>query len=564
MIKLIVAIALLSSVCNSGIIDFGLVQTDWACASELQIGKAAIEPVLSTVVNFLKPYAPIPSTVVPTSYYLHIAFCHGKDASNVDQFTVGAVQSNGSTNTADIPCDSLSNLYRGTFALDQTPYKIISIGGKYLTISATFVVTLQAPIQPLDDSQAWYLHPDGHIISKKYPDYVLDVKDDLASRTQVIAWTQKVPAAQNQLWVTTGPSIQSQKASGLNLVADTVTNTNYPFVDFVSPAPVSVFSVPQFDIASLTDGLENMVWLAIVGGLIRNSQLINQGAQFITPAAFSSAINVNEQCAKANYPQIPPYLIDLFRNSKSARGFICETPDLLRPTKVAFFGFSLSGKDVSDLCPEGALFEATAPLLFANQPAVWTISAAYAISALSIGATLATVVDPDGAIIFVVTTSLLPPGVSLDPVTGRFFVTQKNLLVAGTYSLSVTTTDVLLGQTTSTVVIKLTEPVAVASASWADGPGLLGLSLLDLGFARTVTIHAAYVGGTRTIGGDGVWTVSISGGSPSWDGVITDLGNGQYSFSYKQNSLLNLYYTVTIKLNGQNIQGSPYTVLRLL
>jgi uncharacterized repeat protein (TIGR01451 family) len=51
----------------------------------------------------------------------------------------------------------------------------------------------------------------------------------------------------------------------------------------------------------------------------------------------------------------------------------------------------------------------------------------------------------------------LPPGVGLDPVTGRVYITNVGLLVAGTYTLTITTIDEFAGETTQPVIFEIDE-----------------------------------------------------------------------------------------------------------
>ncbi|MEQ9423635.1 MAG: putative Ig domain-containing protein [Cyclobacteriaceae bacterium] len=88
--------------------------------------------------------------------------------------------------------------------------------------------------------------------------------------------------------------------------------------------------------------------------------------------------------------------------------------------------------------------------------AIYDVEAAQPVDSYSDGNTLATVSDADGAITNAVLASgTLPPGTSLDPVTGEITVTDASALVDGSYTFDITTTDVNGETTTQTVTIDL-------------------------------------------------------------------------------------------------------------
>ncbi len=67
---------------------------------------------------------------------------------------------------------------------------------------------------------------------------------------------------------------------------------------------------------------------------------------------------------------------------------------------------------------------------------------------------LATVSDDDGNVVSaVVTSGNLPAGTAINAATGEITVNNESLLVDGTYSFEVTTTDAEGGITTQTVTI---------------------------------------------------------------------------------------------------------------
>ncbi len=80
------------------------------------------------------------------------------------------------------------------------------------------------------------------------------------------------------------------------------------------------------------------------------------------------------------------------------------------------------------------------------------------------------------SVVYAAGSATLPPGTALDPVTGRVYVSDRNLLVAGTYTINVTSTDVYSGQNNVPVVFTIgANPLPVelrtftARASGLDG-----------------------------------------------------------------------------------------------
>ncbi|PSR53277.1 hypothetical protein AHMF7605_06900 [Adhaeribacter arboris] len=89
-----------------------------------------------------------------------------------------------------------------------------------------------------------------------------------------------------------------------------------------------------------------------------------------------------------------------------------------------------------------------------HQPAVYTAVAARNVDSYTNGQSLATVADPDGAISTAqITSGTLPAGVAFNTTTGEFTVADKSLLVPGSYSFQVKTTDPLGGQSTPSVTL---------------------------------------------------------------------------------------------------------------
>ena len=90
-----------------------------------------------------------------------------------------------------------------------------------------------------------------------------------------------------------------------------------------------------------------------------------------------------------------------------------------------------------------------------NCPATYVVAAKEYIDTLVTGSKLATVSDPDGSITSATLVSgTLPAGTTLGS-NGTISVTSLSSLVAGSYPLSITTTDALGGTTTSSITIVL-------------------------------------------------------------------------------------------------------------
>lgn len=96
-----------------------------------------------------------------------------------------------------------------------------------------------------------------------------------------------------------------------------------------------------------------------------------------------------------------------------------------------------------------------------NCPAEYSIKTTKFVSQYQNGDVLATASDVDGGIISAALSGgALPPGTSLDPVTGALTVTNKSLLQAGNYSFVATTTDSFNKTTDSRVVLRMYAPNA--------------------------------------------------------------------------------------------------------
>ncbi len=87
---------------------------------------------------------------------------------------------------------------------------------------------------------------------------------------------------------------------------------------------------------------------------------------------------------------------------------------------------------------------------------VYTVTPGETVDSYTNGEVLASVVDLDGGVVSAeVTTGTLPPGTSIDPITGEITVTDSTLLVAGEYTFDVTTVDGEGNETVHTLTISL-------------------------------------------------------------------------------------------------------------
>ncbi|AIZ62597.1 hypothetical protein PK28_00890 [Hymenobacter sp. DG25B] len=92
-------------------------------------------------------------------------------------------------------------------------------------------------------------------------------------------------------------------------------------------------------------------------------------------------------------------------------------------------------------------------IISTDREAVYTVAPAKNVKSYSTNQSLATVTDADGAIVAAVPVGALPAGVALDAATGQLTVADAALLVAGTYTFQVSTTDALGGVTSHTVTL---------------------------------------------------------------------------------------------------------------
>ncbi|UZR96957.1 putative Ig domain-containing protein [Chondrinema litorale] len=100
--------------------------------------------------------------------------------------------------------------------------------------------------------------------------------------------------------------------------------------------------------------------------------------------------------------------------------------------------------------------------------AIYTVEFAAAIDSYQVNQVLASVTDSDGPIISAsVIAGTLPPGSSINPVTGEITVTNPSELIAGNYPLSIITTDVN-GNTTISVISIILLPEGSETATDRD------------------------------------------------------------------------------------------------
>lgn len=97
--------------------------------------------------------------------------------------------------------------------------------------------------------------------------------------------------------------------------------------------------------------------------------------------------------------------------------------------------------------------------------AVYSVNAAKAVNDYAVGETLATVTDADGAVTQAsLDSGSLPDGTALNGSTGELTVTDVGALVAGAYSLAITTEDATGGTSDHSISITLSDAVDTASS----------------------------------------------------------------------------------------------------
>lgn len=120
-----------------------------------------------------------------------------------------------------------------------------------------------------------------------------------------------------------------------------------------------------------------------------------------------------------------------------------------------------------------------------DQKAVYEVAPARNIDTYVNGQSLATVTDADGAITSaILSTGVLPAGVALNGVTGQLTVTNRNLLVPGTYPLSITTTDAKGGKSTNNIELIINNDT---EAYYTIAPALNFYDYLNMKVMATAT-----------------------------------------------------------------------------
>ncbi|ALD22297.1 hypothetical protein AM218_15110 [Hymenobacter sp. DG25A] len=177
----------------------------------------------------------------------------------------------------------------------------------------------------------------------------------------------------------------------------------------------------------------------------------------------------------------------------------------------------------------------------ADREAVYTVAAAKNVKSYSTNQSLATVTDADGAIVSAVLVGALPAGVALNAATGQLTVADAALLVAGTYTFQVNTTDALGGITSHTVTLVFNgDADAVYSAS-----NTYNRDALSNGFSLA----------TVADNNGGVASASIASGTlPA--GMAFNTTTGQFTVSGTTAPVAGTY---TFRVNTVDAQGGKTT-----
>jgi gliding motility-associated-like protein len=167
--------------------------------------------------------------------------------------------------------------------------------------------------------------------------------------------------------------------------------------------------------------------------------------------------------------------------------------------------------------------------------AVYTVSPAQNVDSYVNATVLASVVDADGAITnAVISNGSLPAGTMLDAITGAIAVSDASLLISGTNTVEVTTTDELGGITIQTVMITFTadnEAIYVISAaqnidSYTNASVLATASDADGAIVSAVLSSGSLPAGTTLNSTTGTITVTdaslLVAGTISFDVTLTD------------------------------------------
>ncbi|MFQ3212517.1 MAG: hypothetical protein ACI9C9_000036, partial [Marivirga sp.] len=173
--------------------------------------------------------------------------------------------------------------------------------------------------------------------------------------------------------------------------------------------------------------------------------------------------------------------------------------------------------------------------------AVYAVNGAQPTDSYSNGEVVATVTDADGAITnAIINTGSLPAGMTMDPVTGKITVADASLLIAGSYTLQITTTDVDGGTTVHTITIELTAPgtdieavytvVTAKNVDAYNNSNVLATVTDADGVITNAVVTAGSLPAGTAIAADGTITVVdasvLVAGSYTFDVTTTDI-NGE-------------------------------------
>jgi gliding motility-associated-like protein len=175
-----------------------------------------------------------------------------------------------------------------------------------------------------------------------------------------------------------------------------------------------------------------------------------------------------------------------------------------------------------------------------DNEAVYTISAARNLDSYATSNILATVTDTDGNIVnAVIASGSLPTGTSLNATTGAITVSNISLLVPGTTSLNITTTDEDGGETTQAVsIVIINDNEAIYSLSpaknvdsYTNADVLAMVTDTDGAIVSALVTSGSLPSGTALNAATGTVTITdaslLVSGTTSLDLIITDEDGGE-------------------------------------
>lgn len=153
--------------------------------------------------------------------------------------------------------------------------------------------------------------------------------------------------------------------------------------------------------------------------------------------------------------------------------------------------------------------------------ATYSVNSAKEINTYSAGESLATVSDGDGAIVSAKLNSgsSLPDGVALNGTSGELTVSDVSSLVAGTYSLSITTEDSSGGATTQTISLMFDAVIDVDAEYTVSDAKAVGEYTLNESIA------------TVTDSNGDIASATLANGSELPDGVALDANTGEITIT---------------------------------